>query len=95
MEQLLTSMFSLLSLTLGFISLIVVYRLLTLDEREYEKSKSRYPSFIKAIKGGAKVRADRLPDGIVRAGIVFNYRSNRIERNGKLNNDVVDQVAGC
>lgn len=66
--------------------------LVKLDRIEYQKSRARYPSLFAAISGKANVRYNGAPDGRVRAGIVYNTRKNRIEPNGKLRNDVVDQV---
>lgn len=62
------------------------------DKIEYQKSRARYPSLFAAISGQATVRHNGSPDGRVRAGIVYNTRKNRIEPNGKLRNDIVDQV---
>ncbi len=68
------------------------YRLARFDRIEYQKSKARYPSLLAAVSGQAVVRYNGVPDGRVRAGIVYNTRKNRIEPNGKIRNDVVDQV---
>ena len=69
------------------------YQILSYDRIEYEKSRARYPSFFDAISGKARVKRAELPDGRVRAGIVYSRRQGRIEANGKLRNDIVDNVA--
>ena len=74
----------------GFFS----YKLVVLDAKTARKARGRYESLSSAVTGGAILKTDRLPDGIVRAGMVFNPRKNRIEPNGKLSNDFVDHVAG-
>lgn len=71
----------------------IAIRVMLFDRIEYQKSRARYPSFLHALTGKATVRRSELPDGRVRAGIVYNVRAQRIEPNGKLRNDVVDQVA--
>lgn len=68
------------------------FRFARFDRIEYQKSKARYPSLLAALSGQATVRHNGSPDGRVRAGIVYNTRKNRIEPNGKLRNDIVDQV---
>lgn len=67
-------------------------RLAMFDKLEYQKSRARYPSLLAAVSGKAIVRHNGVPDGRVRAGIVYNTRKNRIEPNGKIRNDIVDQV---
>lgn len=67
-------------------------RVLTFDRVEYEKSRARYGSLKDALLGKAQVRRSEVPDGRVRAGIVYNQREDRIETNGKLRNDVVDPI---
>ncbi|UWU21093.1 hypothetical protein QA648_17405 [Rhizobium sp. CB3171] len=67
-------------------------KLAKFDRIEYQKSRARYPSLMAAISGKATVRYNGTPDGRVRAGIVYNTKKKRIEPNGKLRNDVVDQV---
>jgi hypothetical protein len=69
------------------------FKLVSYDRIEYEKSRARYSSLKDAISGRAKVKRSELPDGRVRAGIVYNSRKGRIEANGKLRNDIVDNVA--
>lgn len=69
------------------------FKLLSYDRIEYEKSRARYASLSDAISGKARVKRSELPDGRVRAGIVYNLRQRRIEANGKLRNDIVDNVA--
>ncbi|GAB2186340.1 hypothetical protein [Roseibium sp. LAB1] len=70
----------------------LAYALAKYDRLEYEKSRARYPSFLAALKGQARVKRGELPDGRVRAGIVYNRKAHRIELNGKLRDDVVDNV---
>lgn len=79
------------SISLGLLRLALKVALF--DKIEYQKSRARYSSFRHAVLGQAKVRRSELPDGRVRAGIVYNKLEARIEPNGKLRNDVVDQVA--
>ena len=74
---------------------VLAYRLIMLDDKTNKKARDRYAGLRSVISGKALVRADRLPDGIVRAGMVLNLEKNRIEPNGKLSNDFVDHVAGC
>jgi hypothetical protein len=84
-----------LAVASGAIGLTLIrfaFSLAKLDKIEYQKSRARYPSLRAAISGQATVRHNGTPDGRVRAGIVYNTRKNRIEPNGKLRNDVVDQV---
>ena len=83
------------ALGLGGLSLAIfrlAYHLMRYDRVEYEKSRARYRSLWEAISGKATVRRSDLPDGRVRAGIVYNRKLNRIETNGKLRNDVIDHV---
>ncbi|WP_256753318.1 hypothetical protein [Mesorhizobium sp. Mes31] len=83
------------ALGLGGLSLAIfrlAYRLMRYDRVEYEKSRARYPSMYAAISGKAEVRRSDVPDGRVRAGIVYNKKHNRIETNGKIRNDVIDHV---
>lgn len=77
---------------LGLTLIRYAIRLARFDKIEYQKSKARYPSLLAAVSGQATVRHNGSPDGRVRAGIVYNTRKNRIEPNGKLRNDIVDQV---
>lgn len=84
-----------LAVALGAVGLSLVrfaFRLVKFDRIEYQKSRARYPSMAAALSGKASVKHNGSPDGRVRAGIVYNQRKNRIEPNGKLRNDVVDQV---
>lgn len=67
-------------------------RLYRFDATEYEKSRSRFKSPMGALRGDALMRRDSIPDGRVRAGMVYNMRANRIELNGKLSDAVVDRV---
>ena len=68
------------------------WRLLNYDKTEYQKSRARYPSVSAALRGQARVKRDSIPDGRIRAGIVYNKRESRIEPNGKLSNDTVDRI---
>ncbi|MBY2969506.1 hypothetical protein [Rhizobium leguminosarum] len=85
----------LLAVALSAVGLSLIrfaFRVARYDKIEYQKSRARYPSLLAAISGKATVRHNGAPDGRVRAGIVYNTRKNRIEPNGKLRNDIVDQV---
>lgn len=80
--------FATITLTL----LRLAWRLIRYDTTEYQKTVARYPSLMAALRGQARVKRDSVPDGRVRAGIVYNAKKQRIEPNGKLSNQVVDQV---
>lgn len=78
----------------ALVCLRLAFRLFVYDKTEYDKSKARYRSAFDAIRGAAIVKVGDVPDGRVRAGLVFNKKFNRFEPNGKLNNDVIDKVLG-
>jgi hypothetical protein len=83
---------SLLSGSIALILLWLAFNLARFNKIEYQKSRARYPSGSAALFGRAIVRYNGTPDGRVRAGIVFNKKQRRIIQNGKLKNEVVDQV---
>ena len=70
----------------------LTWRLVRYDKTEYEKSRARYVSLGAALRGQARVKRDSVPDGRIRAGIVYNKRRSRIKPNGKLSNDTVDRL---
>jgi hypothetical protein len=80
--------FATVSLTL----LRLAWRLIRFDSSEYEKSRARYKSLGAVLRGEARVKRDTVPDGRVRAGLVYNKKLRRFEANGKLSNQVVDRV---
>jgi Flp pilus assembly protein TadB len=79
---------------LAILSAVLAYKLFFLDDKTSRKARARYRDLKSALNGQAIVKTDRLPDGIVRAGMVLNSKKNRIEPNGKLSNDFVDHVVG-
>lgn len=95
MEILFGGAISIVFQVVAILAAVLAFRLFFTDERTSKKAQEKYTSFSSVVRGGAKIRTSRLPDGIVRAGMVFNPKENRLEPNGKLSNDFVDHVAGC
>jgi hypothetical protein len=93
-EILLNGLISYFFQVLAILAALLAYKLFILDGKTSKKARDRYRDLKGAINGRAVVKTDRLPDGIVRAGMVLNPKKNRIEPNGKLSNDFVDHVAG-
>lgn len=75
-----------------FWAILLLWRLVRVDQIEYEKMRARFPSFVGMLLGQTRVKRDTVPDGRVRAGIVYNKKEGRIEPQGKLNDDVIDRI---
>ncbi|MBZ0141218.1 MAG: hypothetical protein K8H87_15855, partial [Pseudorhodoplanes sp.] len=56
---------------------------------EYNKLRFRYRSLKDPFLGRARIENDRVPDGIVQAGLVFNQHTGRFEPNGRLSEETI------
>jgi hypothetical protein len=88
-----------LILSLGLAALIgvtgrIAFNLYTVNEQENQKNKARYTGKGDFLRGKAKVKHGPIPDGRVIAGIAYDRQNKRYELNGKLSDEVVDQVLG-
>lgn len=70
----------------------LAFRLLTLDKPEAKKSAARAPSFWAAVLGRSRTMDDWVPDGRVKAGMVYNRRKKRLEMSARLSDDSLDRV---
>jgi hypothetical protein len=61
------------------------------DHSALNKAKARYPKFVDVLKGRAVVKHDFTPDGLVQAGMSYDYRQKKIIPNGRISDEVVSE----
>lgn len=83
---------TILAAVLSAIGLRLAYILATNRRSGYKRLRSRYISIWDPLFGRARIENDRLPDGVVQAGLVFNKKTGRFEPNGRLSEEALDKL---
>ena len=60
----------------------------------FRKNKDRYRSISDVFFGRATLKHDYIPDSLVQAGMSYNTRDKKIEANGKISDEVVEEFIG-
>lgn len=69
----------------------IAWLLLKKRSSDYRRLKSRYASWKDPFLGRARIEHDRIPDGVVQAGLVFNKDTGRFEPNGRISEEALDR----
>jgi hypothetical protein len=73
------------------VSLRIAFLLLKKRTSDYTRLQSRYASWKDPFIGRARIEHDRIPDGVVQAGLVFNKDTGRFEPNGRISEEALDR----
>jgi hypothetical protein len=73
------------------ISLRIAYMLFRKRGTDYLGLRSRYAHWKDPFRGRARIEHDRIPDGIVQAGLIFNKETGRFEPNGRISEEALDR----
>lgn len=82
---------TILAIILSAVALRLAYLLAKNRRSEYSRLNSRYIAASDPFLGRARIEHDRIPDGVVQAGLVFNKRAMRFEPNGRLSEEALDR----
>jgi len=77
---------------LSGICLRLAYLLIASRKSDYKKLKSRYRAWYDPFIGRARIEHDRIPDGVVQAGLIFNKKTGHFEPNGRLSEEALDRL---
>jgi hypothetical protein len=73
------------------VSFRIAYMLLRKRKSDYWRLKSRYAHWKDPFRGRARIEHDRIPDGVVQAGLIFNKDTGRFEPNGRISEEALDR----
>jgi hypothetical protein len=73
------------------VSLRIAIILFKRRNSDYSRLRSRYASWKDPFLGRARIEHDRIPDGVVQAGLVFNKNTGRFEPNGRISEEALDR----
>ena len=76
---------------LSAVFLRIGFLLIKVRKSEYRRLNSRYAHWYDPFLGRARIEHDRIPDGVVQAGLVFNDEKKRFEPNGRISEEALDR----
>lgn len=78
----------------AFLSAVLIRIALMLIRKravDYDRLRSRYRHWSDPFTGRARIENDRIPDGVVEAGLIFNKETGKFEPNGRISEEALNR----
>lgn len=83
---------SVVAAVLSAVSLRLAFLIAKGRKSDYRNLSSRYKTWYDPFIGRARIEHDRIPDGVVQAGLIFNKKTGHFEPNGRLSEEALDKL---